>query len=84
MLANLCFLGVVLLKESEAGNEFHVLLGDGEVLEAVVHLLQHLGCELEFRSVIDEFLNAEHHTELGLVGCLAQALQHGKVSVEGI
>ena len=82
MLANLGFLGVVLFEESAAGDEFHVLLGDGEILETVIDLLKHLGCELEFRSVIDEFLNTEDHPELGFVGCLAKALENSKVSIE--
>ena len=84
MLTDGLLLGVVLLEKATLDDELDILLRDGEVLVPVVHAEKRIGCELEFRSGIDELLDTEDHAELGFVGCLAQALQDGKVTVECI
>ena len=84
MLADDVLLGIVLLEQTLLYDIFDLLLGNLEVAIAVTHLLEHLGGELEFRSRVDEFLDAEDHTELGFVAGLTQMLKGSEVTVEGI
>ena len=59
--------GPILLQKAALDNELYILLGDGEVLISIVHTEKRICGELELRSGINEFLDTEDHTELGLV-----------------